>query len=103
MIEVEHWDTSTDGPLSESTLRQKLEDRGYIVSRYVYPPATRFPPHQHECDKLDAVLSGRFRLVIGDVAVTLEAGDSLFVPKGVLHSAEVIGDDEVVSLDGVKS
>lgn len=31
-----------------------------------------------------------------------EAGDSLAVPKGVAHSAEVIGIDSVVSLDAIK-
>lgn len=103
MIEVEHWNTSGDGPLSEDGLRHKLEARGYHVSRYVYPPATRFPPHSHDCDKLDAVLTGRFRLVIGDVTVTLEAGDCLYIPKGVTHSAEVIGEQAVISLDGVRS
>jgi mannose-6-phosphate isomerase-like protein (cupin superfamily) len=102
-IEVEHWDVARDGPLTENALRHKLERRGYTVSHYTYPPGTRFPPHNHDCDKLDAVLAGRFRLVLGDVTVTLEAGDCLYVPKGVTHSAEVVGRQRVISLDGVRS
>lgn len=102
MITVEHWDEDGDGVLSETALRRKLETRGYRVSQYYYPPATRFPPHTHDNDKLDAVLSGRFLIVIGDVQVTLEAGDCLFIPKGVRHSAEVLGGEAVVSLDGVR-
>ena len=30
-----------------------------------------------------------------------EAGDCLFVPRGVTHSAEVVGEEPVVSLDAV--
>jgi mannose-6-phosphate isomerase-like protein (cupin superfamily) len=33
--------------------------------------------------------------------VVLEAGDCLVVPGGVVHSAEVVGDEPVVSLDAV--
>ena len=66
-MSVEHWDAAADGLLSEEGLRRKLEARGYAVSRYVYPPGTRFPPHAHGIDKIDAVVSGRFRMTMGDV------------------------------------
>jgi gentisate 1,2-dioxygenase len=32
----------------------------------------------------------------------LEAGDLVVVPKHVTHTAEVIGDEPVISLDGVR-
>ena len=34
--------------------------------------------------------------------VMLEAGDLLVVPKHVFHTAEVVGDEAVVSLDAVR-
>ena len=34
--------------------------------------------------------------------VILKTGDALAVPRGVVHSAEVVGDESVVSLDAVK-
>lgn len=101
-MEVEKWNAERDGPLSEKTLRKKLEQRGYRVTRYVYPPGTSFPDHTHGIDKLDAVLSGRFRMTMEGKGVILEAGDCLFVPRGTVHSAEVIGDEPVVSLDATK-
>jgi len=101
-MEVESWDVERDGPLSETTLRQKLQQRGYHVSRYVYPPGTYFPDHSHGVDKIDAVLSGRFRMKIGSDEVILEAGDCLTVPCGVVHSAEVVGNEPVISLDATK-
>ena len=101
-MNVEHWDTATEGPLSEEALRRRLEARGYAVSRYVYPPGTRFPPHTHGIDKIDAVVSGCFRMTMGDVDAVLEAGDCLAVPRGTLHSAEVVGREPVVSLDATR-
>jgi quercetin dioxygenase-like cupin family protein len=99
---VEHWDPEKEGPLTEGALRRKLAERGYSVTRYVYPPGTYFSDHTHGVDKIDAVLSGRFRMTMGGQSVVLEAGDCLYVPRGAVHSAEVVGNESVVSLDAVK-
>lgn len=99
---VEHWNSQQDGSLSEQTLRVKLETRGYQVTRYVYPPGTVFPPHSHGVDKIGAVLSGRFQMRMQGKTVVLEAGDCLAVPRGEIHSAEVVGDQPVVSLDAIR-
>ena len=97
-----HWDEAEDGPLTEVAMRKKLQDMGYSVSRYIYPPGTFFSPHTHGVDKIDGVLAGRFRMEMEGGAVVLEAGDMLEVPRGVVHSAEVVGNASVVSLDAVK-
>jgi quercetin dioxygenase-like cupin family protein len=98
---VGRWDRSREGEPTEAALRRKLESRGYRVSRYVYPPGTIFVTHTHDVDKIDAVVSGRFMLSISGEDVVLEAGDTLEVPRGTPHRAEVVGDDPVVSLDAV--
>lgn len=101
-VAVERWDREDDGPPDETVLRRRLEARGYRVTRYVYPPGTRFPDHAHAVDKIDAVVAGRFRLVLEGRAVLLEPGDAIEVPRGAVHSAEVVGDEPVVSLDAVR-
>lgn len=101
-VDVESWDEGRDGPLTEAALAARLATRGYRVSRYVYPAGTGFPPHTHTVDKIDAVLSGRFRMTMHGESVVLRAGDCLMVPAGVLHSAEVVGRESVVSLDAVR-
>jgi quercetin dioxygenase-like cupin family protein len=87
---VEHWNSTTDGPLSEETLRRRVEARGYRVSRFVYPSGTSFPPHTHAVDKIDAVLFGRSRLILAGATLVLEAGDLVAVPRGALHDAAVV-------------
>ncbi|HUK87501.1 MAG TPA: cupin domain-containing protein [Terriglobales bacterium] len=100
---IERWNPERDGPLSEAALRHKLEKLGYVVAGYVYPPGTCFPTHTHTVDKMDAVVSGCFRITMGKESVVLEAGDAMAVPRGAAHSAQVVGDEPVVSLDGVKA
>lgn len=100
-MDVERWDEERDGPFSESALRRKLEGRGYRVSRYVYPPGTSFPDHTHSVEKVDAVVSGRFRMTTDQGEIVLRPGDCLRVPRGAVHSATVVGDEPVVSLDAV--
>ncbi len=102
-VGIERWDAKKDGPLSEKALRLRLESLGYVVARYVYAPGTFFPEHDHEVDKIDAVLSGRFCISMGGSQFILKPGDSIAVPRGTPHSAEVLGDEPVVSLDATRA
>lgn len=99
---IKYWDTIRDGDLTEEAMRAKLERLGYSVNVYTYPPGTEFPDHSHGEDKIDGVLSGQFRLTMNGRSEILRAGDLVEVPAGVVHSAEVVGDMPVVSLDAVK-
>ena len=99
---VRRWNDALDGPFTEGAMRRKLEAAGYTVARYVYPPGTAFPDHVHEVDKIDAVVSGRFRLVVAGHLAVLGPGDWIEVARGVRHSATVVGDEAVVSLDAVR-
>lgn len=101
-MQIEHWHPSDDGPLSEAALRRKIERRGYRVKRYVYSAGVFFPAHEHAEDKIDAVVSGRFRVTMQSQEAILEAGDLVLIPKHVEHTAEVVGDEPVVSLDGIR-
>ena len=73
-----------------------------MVNIDVYPPGTFFPDHSHEIDKIDGVLSGKFQMTMLGQTLVLNAGDCLAVPRGAMHSAEVVGDEPVVSLDAIK-
>jgi len=100
--EVERWDRQRGGEPTEHALRRAIEAEGYSTSVYVYPPGTVFLEHSHGVDKIDAVVSGRFRMAMQGEVVVLEAGDRIRVPRGVVHRAEVVGDVPVVSIDGVR-
>lgn len=101
-MQVEKWDEGRWGPLSEENMRRKLEAEGYMVARYTYPPGTSFPDHTHPFDKKDGVLTGRFKIRMHGEEVVLEPGDVVAVPAHTVHSAEVVGEEPVVSLDASK-
>ena len=99
MTGLERWDHARDGEPTESALRRRLEERGFRVVRYVYPPGTVFLTHAHDADRADAVVTGKLRLSANGQEIDLEAGDLLCVSRGTPHRAEVVGDEPVVSLD----
>jgi quercetin dioxygenase-like cupin family protein len=101
-LKLKHWDFDSDGPLDETAMRRKLQALGFRVTRYHYSPGTVFPDHTHGVDKIDAVLSGRFRMTMDGRSLILEAGDMVAVPAGAVHSAEVVGGETVVSLDAIR-
>jgi quercetin dioxygenase-like cupin family protein len=80
-------------------LRTKLESEGYAVSLHLLAPGTVFGEHCACGRRVDAVLSGQLRLVIGGEARLLGPGDWVEVPAGVQLSAEVIGEEPVIALD----
>ena len=57
---------------------------------------------EKEADKIDAVLSGRFRLVVRGHMKVLGPGQWIEIPRGAVHNAAVMGDEPVVTLDAVK-
>ena len=99
---IEHWDPERDGALTEENFRRRLERQGYRCSIYAYPPGTRFPDHEHAVVKVDGVLQGRFRIAMDGRSWILEPGDSIRVPRGRIHSAEVVGSETVISIDAVR-
>jgi len=98
---IESWDSKW-GELNERNMRRILESRGYGVVKYVYPPGTYFSDHKHEFDKMDTVLKGKFKIEALGKKFILGPGDMLYVPADLVHSAEVLGEEEVVSLDASK-
>lgn len=102
-MKLYRWNAATDGPPIEQALRRRLEGLGFSVGRYVYTPGTCFPDHTHEVDKMDAVVSGRLRITMEGESWAFDPGDMVEVPRGTVHSAEVVGTEPVASLDAVRS
>ncbi len=61
-----------------------------------------FSDHTQSVDKKDAVLEGEFLITLEGEEFLLRAGDSIEVPHDGVHSAQVVGEESVVSLDAVK-
>jgi quercetin dioxygenase-like cupin family protein len=101
-MRLRHWDPSFDGPLSEDSLRRTLEAMGYVVSRAVYPPRHTVAEHRDPVDTIEAVVSGRLRVIVAGHFALLGPGDRVTIGRGTHHSAAVVGDEPVISLAGMK-
>jgi quercetin dioxygenase-like cupin family protein len=57
------------------------------------PPGWSLPPHlhRHESETIH-VTAGRFEMTVDGASVRMEAGDTVHVPAGVVHSGGTAGD-----------
>lgn len=101
MIEIEHWDAQNLGELTEEKMRDKLQSEGFsALVRQVYPVKTSFREHQQPNDRKYAVLDGQLVVKVDGESYILHAGDSLKVPANTNRSAQVVGERDVVLLEG---
>jgi quercetin dioxygenase-like cupin family protein len=70
-----------------------------IQTKVAIDPGTTAPRHRHPGDEIVYVLQGTLEFQLdGRSPLTLKAGDVLFIPAGVAHSAKNVGTDEAAEL-----
>jgi len=99
-LNISKWKAKVDGPLTLENIAKKLKSMGYHFAEQQYAPGTVFHEHSHDSQTKDAVVSGRFKVRMQDKEAILEPGDILDIPRGIDHSAAVLGDEPVVVLEG---
>lgn len=55
--------------------------------------------HNHDFDQLAFVLEGRMRITLADEQFDVEAPSVVWIPRGMPHSADVIGDQPCLTID----
>jgi len=69
------------------------------VGRCVIRPGCANPRHSHDnCEETLHVLQGRIRHTVGEEHVDLAAGDTITLPRNVVHDARNIGPEDAVVL-----
>ena len=73
--------------------RHDLSIAGHEVlqARVDFAPASSFPRHTHPGEEIIYVLEGTLEYELAGKAMTLKAGDVLFVPAGTIHAARNTG------------
>jgi len=64
------------------------------IRRFTLAPGGEVPKHTNEIEHEQYVLAGEYTVGIGDEEHTVSAGDSLFIPAGVVHWYRNEGDVE---------
>jgi quercetin dioxygenase-like cupin family protein len=70
-----------------------------IQVRVDFAPGASAPKHNHPGEEIAYVIEGALEYQLdGQKPVTLKAGQSLFIPTGVAHSARNVGDGKASEL-----
>ena len=67
-----------------------------MVTKMLYKKQDHVPFHRHPNEQSGYVISGRYRIFIGDVECAIGPGDSYTVPRDVEHRMEIIEPGEVL-------
>lgn len=55
--------------------------------------------HSHPYEQTSVMIQGRLRLTVGDEVREIGPGDMWFVPSGVPHGGQTLGDEPVIFVD----
>jgi len=69
------------------------EAPNFAMRRFVMQPGGSMPRHTNEVEHEQLVLNGRARIGIGDEVYEVQKDDVVFIPAGIPHWYETIGDE----------
>jgi quercetin dioxygenase-like cupin family protein len=76
-----------------------IPGREAIQVRIDFDPGAMFPRHSHPGEEIVYVLKGWLEYQVGnDPPMRLRAGDVLFIPAGMIHTAKNVGDGTAAEL-----
>lgn len=101
LMRIEHWDPRRDGPVTETSLREKVESYGYQVSMCIWPGGTVIPAEAQNRTRVEAVVSGIMKITLDGESAILTAGDIVYVPRGAVRRVEVVGSSTAYFLDAI--
>ncbi|MWG34506.1 cupin domain-containing protein [Halomarina oriensis] len=64
------------------------------IRRFTLDPGAEVPPHTNEVEHEQYVIDGEYTVGLGEEEHVVRAGDSLFIPAGVVHWYRNEGDEE---------
>jgi quercetin dioxygenase-like cupin family protein len=96
-VTVTHW-PANGGQVTINKIRARLEQEGLSPYRFDMIPGDVYGDHVHPDAEIRWVVSGRMRVLVDEEEVILEPGDRLDLAANVVHSADVFGDEAVVTL-----
>src|SRR5215472_5410918 len=93
------------GSLAIQMLTSEQTHNAFALHEITHPKGTEPPPHiHHEQDELFHILEGEATITCGDQSWRASTGDYVFLPRGVAHSYQIVGETplklEVITCPG---
>ena len=82
-------------------LISSAEAPNFAMRRFEIQPGGGMPLHTNEVEHEQIVLGGRGRVILGDEVHEVSKDDILYIPAGLKHSYESIGDEPFVFICSV--
>jgi quercetin dioxygenase-like cupin family protein len=95
-IDAERIDTVQGQPLDGLGAKLLLKGSTAMLLEFFHPKGWASPKHAHPHDSYIYIVSGKMKTIIGDVEETLESGDAVLHPEGVIHNNEALEDTLVI-------
>ncbi|MES3518342.1 MAG: cupin domain-containing protein [Natronomonas sp.] len=92
--EIEYESVSAAPGLNRGILVGPAEGNSVSIRRFTLDPGAEVPRHTNEIEHQQYVLSGGYVVGIGDEEYTVEAGDVVSIPAGVVHWYHNPGESE---------
>lgn len=102
-IKLERWDRDQEGELTPDGLVRKLAVMGYETHAKTLRPGDYQTDRRTQIDTIDAIVQGQLKVSLEGESRILHPGDCLFIPKGLVTSAEVVGKMPVICLEGTRA
>jgi diguanylate cyclase (GGDEF)-like protein len=100
---LERWNSEQEGVVTMERLRHKLAISGYQGKPIQLVPGTKPRERRVNIDSVEAVVAGVLKVTLDGEVRTLNPGDCLYLPKGVIAKDEAIGSEPVVCIEAVKA
>jgi len=92
---VKRWDEVQLDQMRQGITRRFVHSDQLMVAQIGFPAGAVVPAHRHHNEQVTYMVSGVLRFLFGDdqdQEVILRAGDVVFIPGGLLHSAVALED-----------
>ena len=96
-ITLTRWPESA-GQITINKIRARLEQEVLHPTRFEMVPGDAYGDHSHPEAEIRWVVCGRMRILVNQEELILEPGDRLDLAANVVHSADVFGEEVVVTL-----
>jgi quercetin dioxygenase-like cupin family protein len=76
-----------------TSIQVLLEGPNFAMRRFIMEPGGGMPNHTNTVEHEQYVLRGHARIAIGSQEFEVQAGDVVFIPEGVAHWYQNVGDE----------
>lgn len=91
-MEKVSWEKLAGEQLNHLISRQMINGENATVARLLLKRGAIVPRHWHISEQYSLILEGRLRFVFDDQEIVVAAGEVLFIPANVPHSAVAVED-----------